>query len=197
MRTHGDKDVRTLGASRAALVTEPLDDGLLIYNVDEHQVHALGPAAAALWQAAQDGMTEEALASRTGLPVGQTREIIDRLMALDLVTVVGRDATETRRQALRRVAKTAGVVVSAGALISSVAVPSAMASASTVTVCPGSTCTYQGGTAFEAGDTVCSADCSQTQGCTGYCEIITCTQNGDMFTCPGTCVTGTASNCSA
>lgn len=128
-------------ARRDGVVTESLDDGLVLYDSGSHRAHRLDPLAARVWQAADGRHSVDELAEATGLPQASVLASLDQPEAHDLlVTAPG----VSRRAALRRGVMIAAAALAAAPLIETVLIPTAAAHASTLGSNPGGSQTGSG-----------------------------------------------------
>ncbi len=202
------------------LVTERIEDELVIYDQVNQVAHCLSPDAASVWDLCDGSLSQEQIARELSLPQETVRFAVDSLRERRLlhgapVTAPG----YSRREAAIRLAKIGGAALAAP-VVYSVDVGSAAAAASHLAAgCPLATCgscvqTNTGGCALcsTAGSTGTNAACLSGR-C--YCSIKDINNNsvtqlrcavgsvcrGDFLTgvCTGTtdprCDCATASQC--
>jgi len=154
------------------LITEAIEDELLIYDRTNGQAHCLSRDAARVWQACDGSRDIAALSAELSLPSEVVRQALDELEAsqlldrgIQVVNVNGNGDGVTRRQAVARTARL-GAAAASGPLILSIMAPAAMA----VSPAP----------------TQCQLYSSQNCGSTGGCGQIA-----------GCCCCGTGGNCNS
>ena len=157
-------------ARSEGIISEWVDDDLVIYDEANQTGHSLTSAAAAVWQQCTGDRSQPEIAQALGLEPA----LVDRALAeLDEVGLLdgGPDTSSgvSRREVTRRLAQVGGAALAAP-LIYSVAVPAAAAAAS---------CTVADGS------TVTSSHCNATAGNFG-----TSTGSGNNCCASGTCYRG-------
>jgi hypothetical protein len=176
-------------AREEGLVLQELPDELLIYDLDRHWSHCLNRTAARIWRHCDGSRSVSELASgllqELGTPVEEEAVwlVLHRLSRACLLQEKVRRPTGSNRATRRALLRRLGAVGGA-ALVSSIAVPSAMAAGSNVAVvkCTATCCTpgsdstkccfCPDGFSTCVGD--CGSSCNATT-CTGHCVGSNCT----------------------
>jgi hypothetical protein len=113
------------------LIIEDLGDSFLVYDSRDHVAHALDGDAAIVWRHLHGRLSLVQVAERCELSEAVVNEVVARFEALGLLAEAGPGGM-SRRAAIRRAAKLgATAAVAAPLAITTIAVPSALASAST------------------------------------------------------------------
>ena len=181
----------------AGIVTERVDDELVVYDQESHAAHCLSHAAASVWECCDGTRSPQEISRELILEP----ELVERALSelrrcglLDEGPVAVRDYS--RREAGVKLAKVGGAAFAAP-LIYSVVVASAAAAASckvngTVDT---ATCTGTSGSGTKGTDaTCCSGTCYQGTGSTKTCVPPGCTASGlgcvlvGNTCCSGSCV---------
>jgi hypothetical protein len=153
-------------ARTEGIVTEWVDDGLVIYDQLSQTAHSLSAAAAMVWGACDGQLGRDEIAERVSLDPAMVERALEELSACGLLE--GDPVSPpgySRREAAKKAAKVGGLAFAAP-LIYSVAVPtSAMAAGGSCIGQPATGCTAASG-----GQTGTSSAC----GCTaanGHCYL--------------------------
>jgi hypothetical protein len=167
------------------LLIEELDDGVVVYDRRDDSAHWLDSAAATVWRMSNAELTVPELAVRCGLDEPQVTDVLERLDGLDLMVQPG----VSRRAALRRIARVGGTAVVLAPVISSIAVPVALANTSQCAKVSCTTTQKDCAAAAKAqtdGDAICQAAIGAGCQATSTCVLAgTCTTPGHTFA--GTC----------
>jgi hypothetical protein len=115
-------DQDTFHARRAELVVEELDGELLVYDLRTDAAHSLDVRAAAIWRACDGGASIAEIAAATGT----APEIVEHTLSdlSDRALLEGRGQI-SRRDAVRRMALTAGAAAVAVPVVRSIVAPTA------------------------------------------------------------------------
>ena len=178
------------------IVTERVDDDLVVYDKESHVAHSLSRTAASVWDRCDGERTPEEIGRELALEPELVTQALDELSRCGLLdegpSAVG---DYSRREAAVRFAKVGGAAFAAP-LIYSVVIGSAAAAASckpngTVVT---TTCTGTGGAGTKGTDaTCCSGTCYQGSGGTTTCVVATCLQAGALCVLGGNCCSGSCS----
>jgi hypothetical protein len=162
------------------LLIEELDDGVVVYDRRNDSAHWLDSAAAAVWRMSNAELTVGEIAVRCELDEEQVTDVLERLDGIDLMVEPG----VSRRTALRRIVRIGGTAVVLAPVISSIAVPVALANTShcanvscsnfVVTDCG----TGKKPTAQAAGDAICKAAIGSGCQATSTCTLTSCSNAG-------------------
>ena len=180
------------------LVTEELDDELLIYDHTNKRGHCLDATATRVWRACDGHSDVSALSEALELDAEVVRRALDELEALELLDTQGVKVVQagsgngdglTRRQLARRSA-TVGAGVAAAPLIYSIAVPSSAAAQTPTNLACALFSTNSCGTSSGAGAVAGCCCCCQGG---GNCKI-----GGSVNTCAmGNCPQDKSPMCSS
>ena len=148
-------------ARTEGLLTQELDDELLIYDRESHDAHSLAPAAATLWRAC-DGRTPVGELART---LGLARDEVEAALAVleerGLMMPVPDGPRLSRRAALRGGLVAGGALAIGAPVIRSIVAPDAAAAGTAPCKPPGTQCAGSG--------ECCSGNCFQYGGGFGQC----------------------------
>ncbi len=166
------------------VVVEEVDEGLIVFDRLGDTAHWLDPAAAAVWRLANGHSDVATIAAAIDTSEAEVADVILRLDGLNLM-VEQSGGGISRRAALKRIAKIGGAAAAGAAVISTVAVPNALA---TTSVCDKIACT---GTAQYCGDAAANAAaycraqaaCGRRSSCEGSCHT-----SGGTSTYSGMCL---------
>lgn len=167
-------------------MVEEVDDGVIVFDRLSDNAHWLDPTAAAVWGMADGHREIGVIAASCGKTEAEVADVVLRLEGLSLM-VEQNGGGISRRAALKRIAKIGGTAAAGAAVISTVIVPNALATAS---VCDKIACSatvgdYQGcGQASYLAGQYCIQQpaCSNRSSCEG-----SCTNQGASSTYSGTC----------
>jgi hypothetical protein len=183
-------------ARSEGIVTERVDDDLVVYDEESHQAHCLSGAAVSVWERCDGERSTEEIGRESRLAPELVERALDELSRcglLDEGPFVVHDYS--RREAAVRLAKIGGAAFTAP-LIYSVVIASAAAAASckvtgtTVTT----TCDASGSGKKGTDATCCSGTCYQGSGSTKTCVPAGCSAAGlgcvvvGNSCCSGSCV---------
>jgi hypothetical protein len=198
-------------ASSEGLMSEQVDDELIVYDVRSNHAHSLGALAASVWALCDGKRTSEQIAFELRAAVAPVEQALEELEACELLQGAPRpERGISRRQAARRLAQI-GAGAFAAPLIYSIAIQPASAAASGA-VCssncaPGTIIACGTGTGqcpATAGNIAVSSACSNSPDSNCYQgrsnNTCYCTPSGTCygtevpcpsFLCCGACVGGT------
>jgi hypothetical protein len=175
------------------LVTEELDDELLVYDQRTNEAHCLGATATRVWRACDGRASSAELSKRLGLDSEMVARALEELAScqlLDLGPAVG----VTRREATAKMMKVSAAVASAPLIYSIVAPTPALAASQNF--CVGMGCMGPGcAVCFKAGCACCGEGTSgSTKLCTADCTCANCSSTVIHNHCGGS---GTESGCTS
>ena len=164
------------------VLIETLDDGIVLYDRSNDTAHWLDASAAAVWRGADGQRTSAEIGQQCGL---SEAAVADVLMRLDGLGLLGKpDPGVSRRAALKRMGKIGGTAAILAPVISSVAVPVALATAS---VCNKLSCSSTGRPTCASATSNANAVCTGNAACRAA-STCNCTCVGtSTFSCTGTC----------
>jgi hypothetical protein len=182
IRTRSDREgaseLRTPLARTDELVTEQVDDEVLVYDQRHNTAHCLSDAAASVWRACDGRTTIKALTTTLGLDRETVASALQELEERELLEGQG----VTRREASLKLAKVAGGVAVASPLIYSISAPppaAAVTSAYCLKICPtgcggcqkaGCCCCNPGGGSTKVCGLTCSDCCTVVSPNLGHCN---------------------------
>lgn len=150
-------------ARTEGMLTERVDDELLVYDETYGTAHCLAAEAAEVWRLCDGEHSADQIGSEAGLPVERVSEVLGRLGAAGLLESVA-PGDVSRRDVAKRFAQLGAAALSAP-LIFSIVVPEAAAAGS-------------------MGKCVSDSDCTAPNGCV----IATCNSGtGDCVNTPKNC----------
>ena len=117
-------------ARTEGVITETVDDEIVVYDLDSQVAHSLTAVAASVWERCDGHASPAEIANGLGLPAAAVQQALDELQGCNLLDD-GPELGEgySRRQAVTKIAKVGGAAFTAP-LIYSVVVGSAAAAAS-------------------------------------------------------------------
>jgi hypothetical protein len=141
------------------LVVTRVDDDVLVYVEDTHQMHHLNPAACAVWERCDGTSTIARVINETRIAEQDVRTAITRLAALDLLesssfTGYRLGANRYQRRKLIAIAGAASIPV-----IKSLTAPTAAL-------------------AMSGSDAACNDECERHSACSGCCNV--CNLSSDL-----------------
>jgi DNA-binding transcriptional ArsR family regulator len=150
-------------ARAEGIVTEQVDDELVVYDQATQTAHALSTDAASVWRQCDGHRSAKHIARRLGLDEARVAQALDELSAAELI-----EAPDgiSRREVYKRMAKLGAAALSAP-LISSLAVPApSAAQSSTCGPLLGQPCVALYGSTTCAGSPFRDTCLEARQGCT-------------------------------
>jgi DNA-binding transcriptional ArsR family regulator len=172
-------------ARTEGVISERIDDELVVYDEVSHMAHALAADARSVWERCDGCRSPAEIAQGLGMPPATVQQALDELQECGLLDDGSApENSYSRRQAVTRIAKVGGAAVTAP-LIYSVVIGSAAAAASACIANgqPESGCTAKTG-AKAADSRCCSGTCYQTTGGSKLCV------ESDCVVAHGICVLG-------
>ena len=182
-------------ARSEGVITEPVDDELVVYDLVSQTAHSLAAGAVSVWERCDGRSSPADIAQALGLPPAAVQQTLDELEGCGLLEN-GSAAAEvySRRQAVTRIAKVGGAAVAAPLIYSVVVGSPAMAASCIANGQPEPACGAGPGKQG-ASSKCCSGFCYHTAAGAKTCVAANCIQAGGLcvlglFPCcagPGTC----------
>lgn len=177
------------------IVSERVDDDLVVYDQESHQAHCLSGAAALVWDCCDGSLSVDEIGRELGIQselVAQALSELIRCRLLDEGPVLVRDYS--RREAAVKLAKVGGAAFMAPMIYSVVIAAPASALSCKQNGAPEPACTAASGQK-RADTNCCSGECYNGSSTGKICVVATCDPAGTLCVLGllGTCCSGSCS----